>query len=478
MRDQTEPASDVQREDAGPSKKPARAGARSRRRQRFGLALGTRLLVIAALLVGAGVIFGLMNMGREQSRVRTEPPAPLTVRVVPADPRAVDRTWDGFGTVRSMNRAGVAPEVGGLVIERPEEAEAGRTVRRGDLLFAIDPADYEAALARAEQGVVAASSRLEALDVESSRLRMQAELAEDEIAAAYRDLERISEAADRGAANQGEVDARLTAVRRAERELTVLLQQIDLIPSRRNTLQAELAGLRADERIARRNLNRTRVTSPIDGVIHTITPRPGDTVAAGASAAEVVDLSRLEVPLRLPAAAAGWIDRVVGKPGAVSLWNGPAGAGPTHIGTITRLAPEADPASRTITVFVEVRQDPVRSDRMLPGSFVHARVRTPDTVERVILPRRAIRSGRVLLLVPDEGGELRVRPHPVRTGYAIDGRFPEIDPTESEWIVLDPETAPPPGSKVAVTALEQLEPGARVLVSDEAGVRADRAGGG
>lgn len=472
MSDQPDRPSEPESRD-GDSKKSDRDRVRDRRKRRVGLAVGVRAVVVLVVLVAAGAVFGLMNAGRELSRVRSEPPPPLTVRAVPAEPRPIDRTWDGFGTVRSMNRAGVAPEVGGRVIERPPEAEPGRAVSRGDLLFAIDPADYEAAAARARQAAVAAEARLDSLNAEFVRVRTQIELAEDEVALADRDVERIMQAAEQGAANQGEVDARLIALRRAERELAALRQQIDLIPTRRDALQAELAGLRADERIAARNLTRTRVTSPIDGVIQSITPRPGDTVGAGVSAAEIVDLARLEIPLRLPARSAEWVRRVVGEPGTVSVWqDAPTGA-PSHTGSITRLAPEADPASRTITVFVEVVQDPARPDRILPGSFVHARVRTPDPDQRVVLPRRAIRAGRIMLLESDGDGDARrVRVHPVRTGYALEGRFPSVDPAESEWVVLEPGTEPPPGSLVAVTALEQLEPGARVVLAEGSGARA------
>lgn len=432
-----------------------------------GLALGVRLLLIAALLIGSVMVFGVLRATRERSKIRTDPPAPLIVRAVAAEARPVERVWEGFGTVRSMNRAQVAAEVSGRVIERPRDAEPGHRAARGQLLLVIDPTDYEVALARASQAIVATTAQLDGLMIEHERISGLIELAEEEVEAAFRDYERTERAVTQGAGSQGELDAKRTIVLRTQRELDALRQQAELIPSRRAGLEAQLNGQRADERLAAENLNRTRVVSPFEGEIQSVTPRRGDFLRAGTMVAEVVDMARVEVPLRLPASSAAWIARIVGQPGTVSLWNGSAVGEPQHVGRITRFSPEADADSRTITVYVEVEQDPAAADRLLPGGFVHGRVRTPDTAERVVLPRRAIRSGRVMLVDADENGLRRVRVHPVRTDYALEGAFPEIDVSETEWAVLVPESVPPRGSMVAVTALEQLGPGMVVRLQGE-----------
>jgi len=436
-----------------------------------GLAVGVRLGLIAVLLVGSLVIFGVLRSTREQSKVRSDPAPPPVVRAVVAEARPVERVWEGFGTVRSMNRAQVAAEVSGRVIERPRDAEPGRAVARGQVLLVIDPTDYEVGVARARQGAAATRAQVDGLSVESERIGNQIRLAEEEIEAARRDLERTERAIASGAGSPGELDSKRTVLLRSQRELDGLRQQSELIPSRRLALEAQLAGQVAELRLAEENLVRTRVISPIEGEIQSIGPRTGDFISAGTPVAAVVDLARIEVPLRLPASSAGWVARVVGEPGTVSLWSGAAVGEPQHVGRIMRFSPEADADSRTITVFVEVEQDPTRPDRLLPGSFVHGRVRTPDPADRVVLPRRAIRSGRVMLVDADGsaggGGERRVRVHLVRTDYSLEGSFPQIDPSENEWVVLLPDSVPPAGSMVAVTALEQLRPGMRVLLPGE-----------
>lgn len=450
-----------------PEANPAHPAPPSHHHTSTGLRTSVRVGLIVLLLVVSGGIFGFLKATKAESQERTEPAQPVLVRAVVASPRAVERVWDGFGTVRSMSRARVAAEVTGLVIERPADAEPGRTIAKGALLVAIDPADYEAALTRATRSAEALLSQINGLAIETERITSQLALSSEEIAAAERDLERTRQALDQGAGSPGEIDAKLSALRRSQREQDALRQQLELIPSRRLSLEAERAARLADLRVAEKNLARTRVRSPIAGEIQSVLPRAGDFVTAGTPVAEVVDLSRVEVPLRLPASSAAWLGKVIGADEAVSLWTGPAVGRPDHVGRITRLSPEADPASRTITVFVEVTQDPDRADRLLPGAFVQGRVRTPDPAERVVLPRRSIRSGRVYLIGPAEDAGRPISVHRIETGYAIDARFPDIDPDETEWVVLVPGTGPPAGSLIAVTALDQLQPGARVRIEGD-----------
>lgn len=440
----------------------------SHRRRQRGLAVGVRIVLIVGMLVVAGGVFGLLKATRKQSGMRGEPAPPITIRAIEATPRRVDRVWEGFGTVRSMARAQVAAEVSGRVVERPTDAEPGRSIARGGLILRIDPTDYEIALARAEQALAATRSQVDGLMVESERVGNQVRLARQELEAAERDLDRVMQAAERGAGTQGEIDSRITAVLRIMREINSLEQQADLIPSRRQALEAQIVSQQAEIHLAAQNRERTRVVSPIGGEIQGVSVRAGDYVNAGTTVAEVVDLARLEVPLRLPASSASWVARIVGVPDTVSLWDGPVTGEPDRTGTVTRLAPEADPASRTITVFVEVRQDPSSTERLLPGSFVQGRVRTPDPDLRVLLPRRAIRSGRVMLVQTEPDGTRRITAHPVATGYSLDARLPEVDPNETEWVALALGAEPPAGALVAVTALGQLEQGVRVLLSDDA----------
>lgn len=457
MSDQTAPGDDASVRSGGDTHPKRRS-----KKTVKGLKIGARLLVIAAVLIMAMVIFVGLVMVRPKSKPNTDPPTPVLVRAVHAEARPIDRVWEGYGTAGSMRRAVVAAEVSGRVIERPRTVEAGGDIDAGGLIVAIDATDYQSALARAEQGVLALRAQLDGLAVESERISSQLALVDDEIAAAERDLERTRRAVDQGAGSQGEIDAKLSVLRRSERERQVLQQTRELLPSRRTALEGELGAREADLTQAKKNVERARVVSPIPGEIESVSPRVGDWVMAGSPVATIVDVSRLEIPLRLPASASSWVAQ--GQP--VDLWQGEPIGEPAHEGRVTRLGPAADAATRTITVYVEVEQDPDSDDRLLPGVFVHGRVRSPDPTPRVAVPRRAIRSGRVLTLTQGEDGLYVVGAVPVRTAYALDGRL-ESDPTETEWAVLEAGADIPSDALIATTSIELLRPGVRVRVDGE-----------
>lgn len=428
------------------------------------LRVGVRVVLILAVLFVGVAVFALLFATKRHSKPRAEAPPAVLVRSVVAEAQPIDRVWDGFGTVRSMRRSLVAAEVTGRVVDRPASVEPGRSIDAGGVLFEIDPSDYVAARTRAEQAAVALRAQLDGLAVESERVSSQLALVADEIEAAQRDFERTRTALDQGAGTQGELDAKLSSLRRAQREQDAIRQAYELIPTRRLALEGELGARAADLDVAQRNLDRTRVVSPIGGTIESVTPREGDWVNAGTPVAEIIDLSRLEIPIRVPASSGPWIK--VGD--EVSVWQGEPVGAPSHAGRVTRRGPSADDATRTITVYVEVEQDPARPDRLLPGAFVHARLRTPDPTPRVIVPRRAIRSGRVMALVDaDEPGSFIVRPIPVRTEYAFDAPMRDVDPDETEWSALAPTDALPKGVRVATTSLEAIVAGMTVRLESD-----------
>lgn len=427
------------------------------------IAYGFRLLVAIVLIAAAAGLAFVLYSTRVQPATVPEEIARLSVRVMEARPISVSRTWDGYGTARSMNAADLVAQVAGRVVERPERIEAGVRVGEGDLILKLDTTDYENALASAEQASAALEAQLDGLVVESDRIGTQLGYARDEIDAARRDLERVEQALDAGAANQAQRDAAILSLRRIQREAEMLQQQLDVLPSRRATLEAQLAGQRAAATTARANVERSEIRAPFDGELQRVAGRPGDWLGVGTVAARIVDASRLEVPISLPSSSSSWV-----RSGhRVDLWTGAPQGTPDTEGRITRVAPEADSTSRTITVFVEVAQDPRAEDRLDPGRFVMGRVRTPDPERRFVVPRRAIQSGRLLIATPNGDGTFTVVAREIDIAYSFEDSIDEIDPEEDQWTVIRGGLAQ--GDLVIVSLLDQLREGMVVGVVDESG---------
>src|SRR5882672_8974432 len=101
-----------------------------------------RLIVLSALLIFVSFVTGC---SRKPAQTAPPPPEVLVTIVKPQDvPRILERvaTLDGF-----IN-ANINAQVQGYIISR--DYQEGSVVKKGDLLFQIDPRPFEAALAQAK----------------------------------------------------------------------------------------------------------------------------------------------------------------------------------------------------------------------------------------------------------------------------------------------------------------------------------------
>ena len=439
---------------------------------------GTVRLVRSLSLVlrfGAGALLLLIAFVIVMALERTKPmpeqaelaEAVAAVRVVEIASVPVDRWWKGYGTARALRSADVAAEVGGRIIERPASIEAGARVESGALLALIDPRDYEDRLAAVEQLMASIEAQLGGLDVEEESLNTSITLAERSVSLLRSELSEIRDAQTRGGATTIEAERVERQLAAAERDEQSVRERLQLIPSRRAMLQASLTSARSDLRGAQTDLERTRITSPITGVLQSIVVERGEYVMPGGPVARVVDLARMEIPLRLPVSAADAVH--VGD--VVELWSASSGVG-GWTGRVIRVAPEADPELRTLDVFVEVEQNPEGVEGVLlrPGQFVTGRIFTARDEPALVVPRVALLNDRVLVVNGSGRAESRV----VEVSHYVDEAYPSLDPVETQWAVI--RAGLRPGERVVATNSESIEHGTLIRVVDAAGVPAETAG--
>jgi len=392
---------------------------------------------VVVLILGAGFgLFGALKAMKVEPE-RTETIAKgIPVRTITTSVVSVPRVWEGYGTVGAMNASTVSAQILAKVVSRPEEIEAGVSIEKGELIVRLDSADSISNVQVAESSVASFEAQLVGVDAQDKRLREQIAFAEEEREIEERDLARVRKAVSDGAGTESDIDEALAEVRRSERTLATLEQQLDVLPARRDEIRAMQASARAQLALAQENLDRTTIVSPMDGILQAVFVEEGELLGIGDDVARVVDLTRLEIPLRMPISAAS----TVRKGDAVELrTDGPTQS--TWGGTVSRIAPEADAASRTMTVFVEVEQDPsvigIGKAMLLPGQFVLGRVVTSDESLRVLVPRRAVSGDRVLVAkFQADGGASRLLPVDVKVSHYIRGSFARIDPDETEWAVI------------------------------------------
>ena len=419
------------------------------KRNRF-VSITTQVSVCVVLLAAGGGIFLALTMTRPAAPVSQEPAVPRRVAVMDVVAVEVRRQWVGFGTAAATDSAEVSAEVSAVVVDLPQEIVAGREVMRGDVLVVLDRADFARQADIIAQQLEEIRAQHEQLKLEEVSWTQRLELAREETELSRRELRRVEDALQRQAAKPREVDRARLALNILARAETRAREELQKITPRTAQLDARRLGLEAQRQLAEKNLQRCTVRSPLDGVIQAVDVEVGERVTQGERVARIVSLHRIEVPVQLPASARSSVseggDVVLTSRGSVSnTWHG----------SIGRIGPEDDRATRTMTVYVDLEQDPRDRNLLSPGRFVQATVFSAAGAFRTVVPRRSLLDDRILLIQ-----ENVVRSHPVRVAFHVTGEFPQLGVKAEQWAVLTEDL--PAGSRIVVNAARSLTEGLEV----------------
>jgi RND family efflux transporter MFP subunit len=180
-------------------------------------------------------------------------PQPIDVEVVKVEQKDVPIYGQWIGTLDGFVNANVKAQVTGYLLR--QDYKEGSLVKKGQLLFQIDPRPFQAALDQAKAQLAQAKAQL--VNAEANQRKSQL------------DVERYTPLAKEQAATQQDLD---NAVQ------TNLANQASV-----ETSKAQIQAAEAAVETAQINLNFTRVVSPIDGVAGLAQNQVGDLVSTGSS---------------------------------------------------------------------------------------------------------------------------------------------------------------------------------------------------
>ena len=346
-----------------------------------------------------------------------QPPARPPVDVVVATPvqRDVPVYGEWVGSTVGFIDATIRPQVKGFLLKR--HYNEGSLVAKGDLLFEIDPREFQAQLDQAR--AVLAESR--------------AMLGKSEL-----DVERYTPLAAQGAVSQQELD--------------------DAIQARlRNRASVEKA--KADVREARLHLDWTRVTSPIDGVAGIAIAQIGDLVDQTTELTTVSQLDPIKVEFQIsereylavaPRISPEKIAQGGGTEGALELTLADGSRYP-HDGTAFAVGREVDPTTGTITI---EGRFPNPGNLLRPGQFAKVRSVVTTAKNALLVPQRAVMEvqGAHQLAVVGDGDVAEIRS--VEVGTRVD----------QQWVIAK---GLKPDDKVIVAGGQKLRAGAKVAVKSK-----------
>ncbi|MBV9873726.1 MAG: HlyD family efflux transporter periplasmic adaptor subunit [Verrucomicrobia bacterium] len=182
------------------------------------------------------------------------------------------RTDDG---VARANVIGIAPRISGPIVKL--NVRDNQQVKSGELLFEIDPADYQLAVDRAQAALSSLDQQIEVAKTQDAQLKYQVKAAEDAVqqATAERDqvadtLHRLEPLLPKGFTTKEQVDETRTKLASADAQVAQAkekLNQARVAVSSLGTLQAERPGAVATLGTAQLQLSYTKVVAPFDGQV-------------------------------------------------------------------------------------------------------------------------------------------------------------------------------------------------------------------
>lgn len=305
----------------------------------------------------------------------TEPPRPAPERHLEA-PRVASRTLEaGFvkppvvltGSLAPAARVTLSVETGGRVVEVLEDWRAGREVAAGELLLGIDARPLELALATAEARETEARAALGAATIEVQSARGLLPILAEAVAVARRERARLEGLRETGEASPSMIDAALAAEVQARlAEENGKAQERRALATEAQLKAAAKSALAAVDQ-AREALRHVKLRAPFAGVLTADGPElgalvmPGSALVPGTGLGELVDLDSLRLVAQAHESLLGRLK--LGSEAHLSL---PSQPGTDLIAQHVRIAPLADPLTRSLAIEFEVAQP---KERRLPAGL-------------------------------------------------------------------------------------------------------------
>jgi len=368
--------------------------------------LSTPLLCLSLLALGA------CGKGKENGPPKMPPPE---VGVITAQPQNSPLTRDLVGRLSAFRSADVRARVAGVLLKR--DYDEGTNVKRGQLLFQIDPAPLKAALNAAQ----------------ASLAQAQATWTNNKVTA-----QRVRELAPKGYVSKSDLDNALAAERSSA---------------------AAVQAARANVETARINLGYANVTSPIDGRAGQQQVTEGALVGNGeATLLTTVDqIDPLYVNFTMSVDSLEQMRRAQSS-GNVTLADPnkasvqitmPDGSVYAESGVLDFSDTTVNPATGSVNLRAKV---PNPKHSLLPGMYVTLKANLGQQHKVFLVPQQAVQRDTVGAYVMTVGADGNVVRKDVATADMVGGN----------WVINDGLAA---GDQVVVSGIQNVKAGAPAKAS-------------
>ena len=382
----------------------------------------TRWSVIAAeriAIIPAMCLAMVLAVGCKKKQEAAAPPPTVEVMTVVQKDVPIEKEW--VGTLDGYVNAVIRPQVTGYLIK--QNYREGQAVKKGQVLFQIDPRTFKAALDKAK-----------------------AQLAQERArhVTAKANLARVKPLAEKNAVSRKDLD--------------------DAIGAELST-RASVEAAKAEVEEARLNLEFTRITSPVDGIPGIAKAQLGDLVSPDMPT-ELTSVSKvnpikayINISEQEYLKVKGTGQKAEKIPLQLILADGSVYPYPGHLVLADR---QIDPTTGTLRVG-SLFANP--GNKLRPGGYALVRAVMSVKTGALLIPQRAVTDMQGKNMVAVVGTDNKADIRQIKVAERIN----------SDWIIED---GLKPGEKIVVEGTQKVKPGMTVVAREVTGGASGAAAGG
>jgi multidrug efflux pump subunit AcrA (membrane-fusion protein) len=298
----------------------------------------------------------------------------VTVQVAAAANQPIQQLVSSDAILFPRDQAAIIPQVNSPV--KKFYVDRGSHVHKGELLAEMENQDLQGTYAESQGGYQEAEANY---NTAAQKAQQDLALSKQQLDAAQKVYDGRQKLLQQGAVSSKDVEDARIALTQAQNQYATAQKQYDL-----KAAEAQLNAAKGKAASSEAQLNYSKITSPIDGVI---TDRPyyaGETPNANQPILTVMDLSQIVARAHIAQDQAAHL-----KTGDAATISATALDEPLK-GKVTLVSPALDPNSTTVEIWVSA---PNPGEKLKPGANAHVNIFAQTISHAIVIPAAALLTG-------------------------------------------------------------------------------------
>jgi RND family efflux transporter MFP subunit len=369
---------------------------------------------LAAIVVIVTALF--TTTACSKAKGNQQPAGPPEVEVVKVEQKDVNLYSEWIGTLDGMVNAEIKSQISGYLLSK--HYEEGSFVKKGQLLFLIDPKPLQVALDQAKGDLAKAEGQFAQANGQLAQANAQLLSAEANQGKTQQDVDRYTSLVEKGIVTQQVSDTAVQTNLAAQAQVKVASAGIQSAKAAVVAAKAAVDAAKSAVDRAKLNLDFTRITSPIDGIAGIAQAQVGNLVGPGTeslttistvdpikayftiSEQEYLNNTKHSLAQNLP------LDLILAD-----------GTTYPHKGKFFVADREVDAKTGTIKL-AGIFPNP--GNTLRPGQYARLRAATRKNESALLIPQRAVTELQGSFQVAVVGGDNKVEIRTVKPGERVD----------------------------------------------------------